>query len=178
MGAPDKDHSARLFPVIIDSGFTTSPLPPSLVHHYYSAFAEYPVVKEIDGQRMYALPCDTRDVPLFGVHIGGQNFEMFPQSTLVGRLNTTDEDGTLFCGMGVQPGLEEAGALGDTFLSDVLAVFDVGASEMRFAQRKFEWFEDYTIRKNAKHPVDDGTKPDEGAVDEAGEVAKDEKDEL
>ena len=40
------------------------------------------------------------------------------------------------------PGVSDAGAagfsiLGDVFLENVLAIFDVGASEMRFAVREF-----------------------------------------
>ncbi|CAN8097552.1 unnamed protein product [Discula destructiva] len=152
LSAPSEKQSGRVFPVIIDSGFTTSPLPPSLVEHLYGAFDDAPQLLEIESQPMYALPCDTKAVPIFGVEIDNQRFEMYRETTLVARLNTTTANGTAFCALGVQPGIEEAGALGDTFLSDVVAVFDVGASEMRFAQRKFEWDADGR-RVNARPEV-------------------------
>lgn len=121
------------FPVIVDSGYSTNVLPPSLVTLFYEAFDDTPQPVDIHGGTMFAAPCDA-GVPNFGVQVGGQVFEMTKEATLVSRLNTT-VNGTLVCGLGIQPGIEEAGALGDTFLSSVVAVFDVGASEMRFAQR-------------------------------------------
>lgn len=129
--------SGRVFPVIVDSGFTSTPLPPSLVTLFYDAFVDAPRPVSIDGNPMFAAPCDTDVVPVFGVQIGGEIFEMSRETTLVSRLNTT-ENGTVLCAVGLQPGIEEAGALGDTFLSNVVAIFDVGASEMRFARRSFE----------------------------------------
>lgn len=86
---------------------------------------------------MFAAPCDTAVIPTFGVQIAGQTFEMTKETLLVSRMNMT-ENGTLMCALGLQPGIEEAGLLGDTFLSNVVAVFDVGESEMRFAQRSYE----------------------------------------
>lgn len=121
------------FPVIVDSGYSTNVLPPSLVTILYEAFDDTPQPVELHGSTLFAAPCDAA-VPGFGVQIGGQVLEMTKESVLVARLNTT-VNGTLMCGLGIQPGIEEAGALGDTFLSSVVAVFDVGASEMRFAQR-------------------------------------------
>lgn len=133
----DSDTPDKIFPVIVDSGFTTSPLPPSLVTLYYDSFVQAPQIAEIEGQPMFAAPCDTSMVPSFGVEIGGQIFEMRKETLLVSRMNTT-ENGVTMCALGLQPGIEEAGLLGDTFLSNVVAVFDVGESEMRFAQRKFQ----------------------------------------
>ncbi|KAJ4420320.1 hypothetical protein N0V82_004419 [Gnomoniopsis sp. IMI 355080] len=129
--------SGKIFPVIVDSGFTTSPLPPSLVTFFYDAFVHAPQLADIEGQMMFAAPCNTNIVPTFGVQIDGQTFEMTRETLLVARLNTT-ENGTAMCALGLQPGIEEAGLLGDTFLSNIVAVFDVGNSEMRFAQRGFE----------------------------------------
>lgn len=82
---------------------------------------------------MFAAACDAR-VPSFGVQINDQVFNMAAQEILLASMNTT-LNGTLMCGLGIQPGVEEAGAMGDPFLSNVVAVFDIGASEMRFARR-------------------------------------------
>ena len=46
-----------------------------------------------------------------------------------------DSDGSCFTG--IDDGGEGPYILGDVFLKNVVAVFDVGASEMRFAAREF-----------------------------------------
>lgn len=137
LSSPVDATVASGFPVIVDSGYSTNVLPPSLVTLFYDTFDEPPQpVGFHDHGSMFAAPCDA-DVPSFGVQIGGRVLEMAREATLVSRINTT-VDGVAMCGLGIQPGIERAGALGDTFLSGVVAVFDVGASEMRFAQRDLE----------------------------------------
>lgn len=122
----------------MDSGWSYTVLPPSLVDIFYAEFQWAPQLVEVDGNQMYAAPCHV-EAPSFGIQIGGQVFEMTQQSILIPRWNITVE-GTLLCGLGIQPGVELAGALGDTFLSSVVAVFDIGASMMRFGQRVSENF--------------------------------------
>jgi len=80
---------------------------------------------------MYAVPCNAT-VPLFSVQLGGKQLWFDPKDLVDPMYGT---DGRL-CAMGVQNG-DSLGEyiLGMTFLSNVLAVFDVGAGEMRFAQR-------------------------------------------
>lgn len=117
-------------PVIVDSGYSTNILPPSLIKALYGALAAPPELVEVHGATLFAAPCDA-EVPSFGIQIGGHVFE---QEVLVPGANAT-VNGTAFCVLGSQPGVEQAGALGVTFLSSVVAVFDIGASEMRFAQR-------------------------------------------
>lgn len=128
--------SGGVFPVIVDSGYSANILPPSIVDMFYSAFSTPPLLVDIGGSSMLATACDA-DVPSFGVQINSQIFNMTAQDIIVSSMNTT-VNGTLLCGLGIQPGVEEAGALGDPFLSSVVAVFDIGASEMRFAQRAAE----------------------------------------
>lgn len=121
------------FPVIVDSGYSFNILPPSLVDLFYSALSTPPQLVDMDGSSFFAVACDA-EVPSFSVQINNQVFNMTAQDIIVASTNTT-VNGTLLCGVGVQPGVEEAGALGEPFLSSVVAVFDIGASEMRFAQR-------------------------------------------
>ena len=66
--------------------------------------------------------------PTWGLTIGGQTFNINPTDMIVDTLN--DE-----CVSGVQDASEGFSILGDAFLKNVLAVFDVGNAEMRFAQR-------------------------------------------
>ncbi|PSR83561.1 aspartic peptidase domain-containing protein [Coniella lustricola] len=139
------------FPVVVDSGWTTNVLPPSLVSAFYDTFPDpkpQPVV--IDGETLFAVPCGVMP-PSFGVKLGGSDgesqtvLEMHAESIVISRLNTTNtvmnDDGVTektvsFCALGLQPGVEFAGVLGDAFLSSVVAVFDVEEGEMRFAQRR------------------------------------------
>lgn len=121
------------FPIIVDSGYSTNILPPSLIKTLYGAFDPPPQVVDIQGTSLFATPCDAK-VPSFGIQIGGQVFEQSAGEMLIAGANATI-NGTAFCVLGSQPGVEQAGALGVTFLSSVVAVFDIGASEMRFAQR-------------------------------------------
>ncbi|KAJ0114092.1 hypothetical protein J7T55_007926 [Diaporthe amygdali] len=121
------------FPVIVDSGYSTNILPPSLIRALHSAFKNPPELIEMQGTSLFAAPCDA-EVPSFGIQIGGHVFEQTAQEILVASANAT-VNGTAFCALGSQPGVEQAGALGITFLSSVIAVFDIGASEMRFVQR-------------------------------------------
>lgn len=124
------ENQGHGLPVIVDSGYSTNILPPSLIKALYGAFAAPPELVEIHGATLFAAPCDA-EVPSFGIQIGGHVFE---QEVLVPGANAT-VNGTAFCVLGSQPGVEQAGALGVTFLSSVVALFDIGASEMRFAQR-------------------------------------------
>jgi hypothetical protein len=124
------------YPVIVDSGYSTNILPPSLIRALYGAFEAPPELVEIQGAMLFAAPCDA-EVPSFGIQISGHVFEQSARELLVAAANAT-VNGTAFCALGSQPGIEQAGALGVTFLSTVVAVFDIGASEMRFAQRQVD----------------------------------------
>lgn len=132
----DTSGQGQGFPVIVDSGYSTNILPPSLIKVLYGALAAPPELVEIQGATLFAAPCDA-EVPSFGIQIGGHVFEQSAQELLIPSANAT-VNGTSFCALGSQPGIEEAGALGVTFLSSVVAVFDIGASEMRFAQRQVD----------------------------------------
>jgi hypothetical protein len=140
--------SGGRFPVIVDSGYSVNILPPSLVDLYYSALNTPPQLIDIGGSSILAAACDG-EVPSFGIQIDKYVFTMAAQDILVASINATI-NGTVFCGLGVQPGVEGAGVLGDPFLSRVVAVFDIGASEMRFAQRSADSSAGGSAREAAK----------------------------
>lgn len=57
-------------------------------------------------------------------------------------LSFTDQDGSITCITGIDDGgVDVPGRslfiLGDTFMKNVVSVFDVGAGELRFAAREF-----------------------------------------
>lgn len=133
LSAGTNTTSSDPFPVIIDSGYSANILPSSLVDLVYSTFSTTPQLVDIEGSSMFAAACDD-EVPSFGIQIDNQVFNLAAQDIMISSMNTT-MNGIILCGLGIQPGAEEAGALGDPFLSSVIAVFDIGASEMRFARR-------------------------------------------
>ena len=66
------------------------------------------------------------------MQIGGSTFYIAPEDLL--RQNARDHSGE-FCRVGVTDSDSPPHVLGVTFLSNVVAVFDVGNHEMRFAAR-------------------------------------------
>ncbi|KAJ9620169.1 hypothetical protein H2203_007934 [Taxawa tesnikishii (nom. ined.)] len=79
------------------------------------------------SQAAWFVECDAVP-PVFGAVVGKKVFYVNPADMVV---NT----GGGQCISGVQPDMGGLSILGDTWLRNVLAVFDVGAGEMRFAAR-------------------------------------------
>lgn len=69
-------------------------------------------------------------VPEFGISIGGQVF-MISQADML--LQASVDPATGLCAVGVMDGGMGPYVLGDTFMNNVISVFDIGAGEMRFA---------------------------------------------
>ncbi|KAF2435580.1 acid protease, partial [Tothia fuscella] len=114
--------------IIIDSGTTMLFLPfntTKAINALWSPPAHYN-----EDSRTYFVHCNAT-APRFGVTIGGQTFWINPNDLI------QDADiGGKICMSGIQPGSDGISVLGDIFLKNVLAVFDVGAGEMRFAARR------------------------------------------
>jgi len=72
-------------------------------------------------------------VPEFGIQFGGKIFYMAKEDLL--RQGARDPTGE-YCRIGITDGPDNGvNTLGVTFLSNVVAVFDVEKQEMRFASR-------------------------------------------
>lgn len=112
--------------VIIDSGTTLMYLPDKLVDYIASTFSPPAFINPYNG--LYVAGC-TSKAPRFGVIIAGKTLFVNP----VDLLNPM---GSEFCMMAIQRQLGGDAVLGDSFLKSVLAVFDVGIHEMRFAGRE------------------------------------------
>ena len=112
------------FQVVVDSGTTLIYLPTDLADDINSKFS--PPAGNDFG--VYAVDCDAK-IPQFAVVIGGQNFWINPRDMIL------NDDGTCFSG--IADGGTGPYILGDVFFKNVIAVFDVGAAEMRFAPREF-----------------------------------------
>lgn len=81
---------------------------------------------------LYYAPCNAT-APTFGVKVGGQTYYMSPHDLL--RQTETDSEDPTMCRVGIEDDDSGPWVLGITFLTNVLAVFDIGKREMRFASR-------------------------------------------
>lgn len=142
------------FPVTIDAGSTLTTLPTGaycmlllasanhflprdsdddteMVTDIYNAFD--PPAQYVENQGFYYAACNAT-VPSFGLQIGDGVFYIDREDML--RQSARDTEGGTLCRVGVTDGGDDGPyVLGVTFLTNVVAVFDVGANEMRFAAR-------------------------------------------
>ena len=120
------------FPIIVDSGTTLLYLPSKMTSDIIAGF--HPPAVYVPDQGAYFAPCNA-EVPKLSVLIGGYPFSISSADMLV-QGQTLPND-TNSCLVGLADGGEGPYILGDTFLNNVVAVFDVGASEMRFAEHHY-----------------------------------------
>jgi hypothetical protein len=112
--------------VIIDSGTTLMYLPDALVDYIASTFLPPAFINPFNG--LYMADCAAH-APRFGVIIAGKTLYVHPEDLL-------NPVGAGMCMLAVQRMRGGDAVLGDAFLKNVLAVFDVGGNEMRFAGRE------------------------------------------
>lgn len=123
-GPPDVPETEQ---VIIDSGTTLNYLTSEIAYAANSLFSPPALFDEtING---FTVECDAIP-PTFGVDISGQTF-------FINAADMIADTGQGVCLSGIQDGGNTLTILGDVFLKNVLAVFDVGAAQMRFAAREF-----------------------------------------
>jgi hypothetical protein len=116
---------------IVDSGTSLTYLPTAVVKKVASLFS--PKATYDSSQGAYFVSC-TAKAPAFGVKIGGTTFSLDPRDLIMqGQRDTSSGK----CLVGLADGGSGPFILGDTFLNNVVAVFDVGAAEMRFAKHTY-----------------------------------------
>ncbi|KAJ6007942.1 acid protease [Penicillium herquei] len=132
--ANDKTHTqagGKRRQYMVDSGTTLNYYPTSVANSVNHAFNP-PAKKNADGT--YHVACDATP-PTHGVTINGNTFTINPLDMILPY--GQNEDGKEICASGITDGgddvHEDIFILGDTFLKNVVAVFDVGAVKMRFA---------------------------------------------
>lgn len=113
------------FPMIVDSGTTLLYLPSGLAAEVIRQYDPPGAFSEYFGADV--VYCDATP-PAFGVTINGTTFQINATDLI---LQPALEDN--ICIAGIQDGGEGPYILGDVFLKNVIAVYDVGASEMKFA---------------------------------------------
>lgn len=122
---------ARGASAIVDSGTSLLYAPNAVAAAVAAAFA--PVAVYDAGSYSYYAPCDAVP-PVFGVSVGLKVFYINP----VDMLLPAAAGSPAACILAVQPNLGGMTILGTPWMKNVLAVFDIGAEQMRFAAR--EWY--------------------------------------
>ena len=117
----------RSTPAIVDSGTTLLLAPNDVAEAVALAFDPPGEYDEYSG---YIIVECNATVPLFGIAINGKMF-------YVNSLDLVLQESETVCLSRVQPDYGGLSVLGDVFLRNVLAVFDVGAGQMRFSAREF-----------------------------------------
>lgn len=124
------------YDAIVDSGTTLLYVPTPVADGYLASFNPPATLYEGD----YFYPCDAT-APYFGITIAGTIFNISSADIILpdsGYTNSTS--GVDYCLIGVIDGgngIDAMPIFGDVFLKNVVAVFDVGASLLAFAQHDY-----------------------------------------
>ena len=114
---------------IVDAGYTTNQAPANVVK---AIAAQFDPPGHYDKVRVeWLAPCNAT-APETGVIVAGKEFKISPKDLLIKSLEV---DG--FCTVAVNTAEGKELILGDPFLKNVVAAFDVGAGEMRFWQHHY-----------------------------------------
>ena len=127
-GQLEASKNGKKTKVILDTGTTLAIFPDAVAKELAASFDPPAQFSKDDG--VYWTKCDAQ-VPKFGIEIGGQVFNIHPADLLYhgdGFTNSTTNE----CVVGFVGG--DFYVFGDTFLNNVISVFDVGAAEVRLAQ--------------------------------------------
>ena len=123
------NHTEKVdYPALVDSGTTLIRLPPETAYAINKLFNPPAYIDGSLGE--FVVNCASKP-PRFGISIANHTFYVNPKDLII-----KNDDGTCITGI-TEGGYNQPTVLGDVFLKNVLAVFDVGASEMRFAAREF-----------------------------------------
>ena len=124
-GNPNDPTKVQVF---IDSGTTVNYLPKTIADAVNKLFI--PAATYSTSSGYYTVDCNAK-APEFGVKIAQETFYINPTDMIVHLNEATCITAVTASGTGGN------NILGHAFLKNVLAVFDVGASEMRFAAREY-----------------------------------------
>lgn len=127
--ATNKTTSTSRSPrVIVDSGTTLNYLPSQIAASINGAFTPRAVYDETVGG--YVTACNATP-PAFGIQIGGRMVWTDPSSMILPELRNRQGK----CLTGFMETEDQPYILGDVFMQGLVAVFDIGKREMRFAKR-------------------------------------------
>ncbi|CRG87548.1 hypothetical protein PISL3812_04566 [Talaromyces islandicus] len=126
-----KTHN-QSFQAVVDSGTYPNRFPAAVADKINAAFK--PPAVYIEEYGAYAVPCNAT-APDLGIAIGGKIFYMHPTDMFV----PIGQDGicttSIYRGFDLDPSLYPDGLyiLGDVFLHNVVAVYDIGNEQIHFA---------------------------------------------
>lgn len=119
----------------VDSGTTLNYYPTAIAEEVNAAFSPAATYSEDEGA--YIVDCDAT-APSHGITINGKTFYINALDMILDA--GTDDEGNTICISGIVDGgsdsSEDLYILGDTFQKNVVTVFDIGATELRFAARE------------------------------------------
>jgi hypothetical protein len=133
VGTPTSPMENIKAQVVIDSGSTRSYLPDQVIQEFYKAWSIPPKKDFLTSS--YMVSCNSKP-PKFGVKFNGTPIYFDPKDLIApGCAGCAD-----ICVPTVQPSVDDGrrrtpAMLSQPFLKNVVAVFDIGAAEMRFHQR-------------------------------------------
>ena len=120
-------NASQSFQMIVDSGTTLIYLPDGISRAVNKLFSPPANFSGTDG--VYYVSCGAKP-PDLSINIGGMPFKVDKRDLIL-----PNGDGT--CVSGVNDAGDFIGILGGVFLKSVVAVFDVGAAQMRFAHHSY-----------------------------------------
>lgn len=135
-----QDRQQRPTVYIVDSGTTIIYTPDDIALAINNAFDPPAFYDRYTGE--WFVDCDAI-APEVTVQINGTSFSINPADLILNNVSPIagadiDPNEPTPCGSGIgAAGQDGLYVLGDVFLRNVLAVFDVGAGEMRFAARDY-----------------------------------------
>jgi aspergillopepsin I len=117
---------------VVDSGTTLSYVAEDIVEAFANLF-DPPARPDVSQNGLYTVPCGVKQ-PAFGVKIGGRVLTMDPREVVLpnGFTCLLGLQSAAKLGWGRNPGTP-VGLLGDTFMSNLVVVHDVGSAQMRFS---------------------------------------------
>ncbi|KAH8720167.1 putative aspartic-type endopeptidase [Beauveria bassiana] len=121
---------ATRYPYIVDTGTTLMYLPPQALAEAI-AMSFQPRAVYLYQWGMYFAPCNSIP-PSFAITVSGVDLWINPADMIYHDLV---DPLTGYCAIAVASGGQGPYILGDAFLQNVVAVFDVGAAQMRFYSR-------------------------------------------
>ncbi|TVY50709.1 putative aspartic-type endopeptidase, partial [Lachnellula cervina] len=122
---------------LVDSGTTLNYFPAELADAVAAAY-DPPATHQSDDDGIYYVDCDAK-APGLGLTIGGTTFWASPIDMIQG-FGTDDDGNDIVFPVSIMKGPDpttDKYILGCAFFKNVIAVFDVGAIEMRFAAREY-----------------------------------------
>jgi hypothetical protein len=135
--ATPRDYSAAAQSIIVDSGTTLMYLPDAIAEYVASLFVPRATYNANSG--LYLVSCQAA-APRVGVTVAGRTF-FISNDDLMNRGSgavggAAAGAGSGQCALAIQPTAGGAAVLGDSWLKNVLVVFDLGENVVRIAGRE------------------------------------------